>query len=84
MAIALEKKVYHFVTLTATFVVASMGLNLVSSLHRYSNFTPENAIEEVVEFDFHPSNRKPPTEGDGGSRWVPDRKSNFNSKLGTY
>jgi hypothetical protein len=84
MAITLEKRVYHFVTLTTTFVVASMGLNLVSSLYRYSNFTPENVIEEAVEFDFHPSNRKPPTEGDGGSRWVPENKSNSNSKLGTY
>lgn len=84
MAITLEKRVYHFVTLTTTLVVASMGFNLASSLHRYSNFTPENVIEEVVEFDFHPSNRKSPTEGDGGSRWVPENKSNSNSKLGTY
>lgn len=75
MAIALEKKVYNFVTLTVTFAVTSVGFNAVYSLNRYPNYTPENVIEEAAEFNRESGNRKPPEERDGGSRWVDDRKN---------
>ena len=78
MAIALEKKVYNFVTLTASFAITSMGFNVVSSLNYYSKYTPENVIKEAVELKVKSSNRRPPTERDGGSRWIPENQNNGN------
>ncbi|WP_413163525.1 hypothetical protein ACL6C3_29315 [Capilliphycus salinus ALCB114379] len=83
MAIALEKKVYNFVTLTASVVITSMGFNVVSSLNSYSNYTPENVIKEAVELNVKSSNRRPPTEHDGGSRWVSENKNNPNLRMKT-
>ena len=75
MAIAFKKKVYHFVKLMASLVIISMEFNVVSSLNYDSNYTPENVIQEA-EVDFQSPKRRPPKEGDGGSRWVPKNKSN--------
>ncbi|MEB3280229.1 MAG: hypothetical protein VKK42_15045 [Lyngbya sp.] len=83
MAIALEKKVYNFVTLTVSVVITSMGFNVVSSLNSYSNYTPENVIKEAVELNVKSSNRRPPTEHDGGSRWVPENQNNPNLRMKT-
>ncbi|GEM_PF-2561529 len=84
MAITLEKNLYNFITLTASLVITSMGFNVVSSLNSYSNYTPENVREEAVELNVKSSNRRPPTEHDGGSRWVPENQNNANLGQKTY
>ncbi|MEL7035637.1 MAG: hypothetical protein AAFO04_08495 [Cyanobacteria bacterium J06592_8] len=74
MAIALETKFYHVAILAVTSVLTTPGFSITSSLKGYFDLTAVNAVEEKAIFDFRPTNR-PPHEGDGGSRWVPERKN---------
>jgi hypothetical protein len=75
MAIALEKKFYHVAILAVTSVLSSTGFHVVSSLNRYFDLTAVNVTEERVEFNFQAFNHSAPQEGDGGSRWVPEKKN---------
>ncbi|MDY7022336.1 MAG: hypothetical protein SWJ54_13420 [Cyanobacteriota bacterium] len=74
MAIALETKFYHVAILAITSVLTTTGFNITSSLKGYFDLTAVNVVEERAVFDFRP-NHRPPKEGDGGSRWVPENKT---------